>query len=408
MDAKKIVVLGTLDTKGEQLGFLKDCIEKRGHSTIIVDLSMGGEPLFQADITPEDIAQAAGKTIEEVNASKDRALMTEIMEKGAIERLKQLHFEGKIEGIIAAGGISMALMGSHIMRVLPFGVPKIIVCPAAMPVYVGQWFSTMDIAVMQCILEFAGLNDLLKSALARAAGAICGMAEESPPSISLKLPKGSVAITQFGVSENCASHVRTYLEEKGYSVNPFHAQGVSDQAMDSLVEQGYFDGVVEIVPAGVIEEIFDGNRSAGPNRLEAAGKRGIPQVIAPCGINLTGCGPTRKHPERYEGRPSIKVDELRAWTRYNSNELIAAAKVYADKLNKARGPVKIIFPLRGWSSVDREGSILYRPDEDRVFVNELKRHLKPAIKIEDIDCNLEDPIYAKALVDSLDDMMKSK
>lgn len=408
MNARRIVVLGTLDTKGEQVGFLKDCIEKRGHKAIVVDLSMGGAPLFRAEVTPEEIAQAGGKTLEQVSALGNRAAMTEIMEKGAAEKIGELLVQGNVQGIIAVGGISMALMGSHIMRVAPFGIPKIIVCPAAMPAYVGQWFGTMDIAVMQSILEFAGLNDLLKNALARAAGAICGMAEEIPPIKELKLPKGSIAITQFGFSENCARYVREYLEEIGYTVLPFHAQGVSDQAMDNLIEQGFFDGVIDIVPAGVIEEIFEGNRPAGPNRLEAAGKRGIPQVIAPCSINLTGCGPTRKHPERYEGRPTIKIDELRAVTRYSTDEMVAAAKIYAEKLNNAKGPVKIIFPLRGWSSFDREGSVLYNPKEDMVFVKELKEQLKPAIETEEIDYNLEDPAYARALVHSLDAMMKNR
>ena len=408
MSQRNIVVLGTLDTKGKQIKFLKGCIEKRGHRPIVVDLSMGSAPLFRADITPEQIAHAAGMTLEEVKALKDRASMTQIMEEGAVKKIKQIASEGGIDGIIAVGGASMALMGSHIMRVLPFGIPKMIVCPAAMPVYVGEWFSTMDIAVMQSILEFSGLNNLLKSALSRAAGAICGMAEESIPLKDLTLPKGSIAITQFGLSENCARYVREYLEDLGYTVFPFHAQGVSDRAMDSLIEQGFFDGVIDIVPAGVIEEIFEGNRAAGPDRLEAAGKRGIPQVIAPCSINLTGCGPTRKHRERYESRPSIKIDDLRAMTRFSTDELKIAAPVYAEKLNKARGPIKIIIPLRGWSSFDREGSVLYNPKEDMVFVKELKKQLRPDIEIVEIDCNLEDPQFARALVNSLDVMIKNR
>jgi uncharacterized protein (UPF0261 family) len=406
MRAKNIIILGTLDTKGDQIGFFKDCIESKGHMPLVLDLSMGSEPLSKGDITPAEIARAAGRNLGEIKATKERALMTEVMEGGAKAKIRDLLSKEKIDGIIALGGASMALMGSHIMRVLPFGIPKMIVCPAAMPAYVGQWFHTMDIAVMQSILEFAGLNDLLKSVLARAAGAICGMVEDAPSVKSLTLPKGSVAITQFGISENCAKHVRKYLEEKGYSVNPFHAQGISDQAMDLLIGQGFFDGVIEIVPAGVIEEIFEGNRAPGPRRLEAAGKRGIPQVIAPCAINLTGCGPTRKHPEKYEGRPQIKMDNLRAMTRYNTNELTRAAKVYAEKFNEAKGPIKIIFPLRGWSSFDREGSVLFNPKEDMVFVKELKRQLKDEIETEELDCNLENPAFSRALVESLDAMMK--
>ncbi len=409
MKAKSIVVLGTLDTKGEQILFLKDRIVRRGHRAIVVDLSMGGEPLFQADITPQEIARASGKSIEEITASKDRAMVTRVMEAGAIKKIGELYSDQKVDGIIAVGGASMALMGAHIMEGFSFGMPKIIVCPAAMPAYISYWFGTMDVAIMQSIVEFAGLNDLLKDVLARAAGAICGMAEEASPSGTLRVPKGSIAITQFGFSDNCARYVRQYLEERGYVVYPFHAQGISDRAMDSLIDQGYFDGVIDIVPAGVIEEIFEGHRAAGPKRLEAAGRRGIPQVIAPCSLNITGCGPTRKHNEKYASREKIlRIDELRAGTRFNIEELRIGAKVYAEKLNKAKGPVSILIPLRGWSSLDKEGSILYDPEQDKVFVEELRKNLQPKIDIVEVDCNLEDPLFALALVEKLETLYKRR
>jgi uncharacterized protein (UPF0261 family) len=399
--AKNIVVIGTLDTKGEQILFLKERIAQRGHQAIIVDLSMGGEPLFQADITPQEIARAAGKNIGQVTESKDRSMVTQVMEAGAIKKIGELYSDRKVDGIITVGGASMALIGAHIMEGFRFGMPKIIVCPAAMPAYINLWFGTMDVAIMQSIVEFAGLNDLLKDVLARAAGAICGMAEEASPSGTLRVPKGSIAITQFGFSDNCARYVRQYLEERGYVVYPFHAQGISDRAMDSLIDQGYFDGVIDIVPAGVIEEIFEGHRDAGPDRLEAAGRRGIPQVIAPCSVNITGCGRTRKHHQKYASRERVlQIDEIRAMTRFNTEELRIGAKVYAEKLNKAKGPVKILIPLRGWSSLDRKGSVLHAPEEDKVFVDILRKNLKPEIEIEELDVHLEDPPFALALVDN--------
>jgi len=403
MKGKNILILGTLDTKGEAILFLRYRIVQRGCNAIIVDLSTGGESLSKADIGPPEIARAAGKRIEDIYASKDRSAVTPVMEAGAIKIIKELYSRGNLDGMIAVGGASMALMAAHIMKGFGFGMPKMIVCPAAMPAYIGYWFGTMDVAIMQSIVEFAGLNDLLKDALTRAAGAICGMAEEASTSAVLRIPKGSIAITQYGFSENCARFVRSHLEERGYAVYPFHANGVSDRAMDSLIDQGYFDGVIDIVPAGVIEEIFEGHRAAGPNRLEAAGKRGIPQVIAPCSLNLTGCGPTRKHYEKYASREKVlKVDEMRAGTRFNDDELKIGAKAYAEKLNKAKGPVSILIPLRGWSSLDREGSILYDPEGDMVFVEELRRHLKPDVEIEEMDCNLEDPPFGLALVEKLE------
>jgi uncharacterized protein (UPF0261 family) len=403
MKVKNIVILGTLDTKGEQILFLRERIERRGHRAIVVDLSMGGEPLFEADITPREIARVSGKEIEEITASRDRAMVTRVMEAGAIKRIRELVSEQKVGGMIAVGGASMAFMGAHIMEGFPFGMPKMLVCPAAMPAYIGYWFGAMDMAIMQSIVEFAGLNELLRDVLARAAGSICGMAEEASVPGGLRVPQGSIAITQFGFSESCARYVRQYLEERGYVVYPFHAQGISDRAMDRLIDQGYFDGVIEIVPAGVIEEIFEGHRAAGPERMEAAGRRGIPQVIAPCSINITGCGRTRKHYEKYAFRDRVlKIDEIRAATRFTTEELKIGAKAYAEKLNKAKGPVSILFPLRGWSSLEREGSILYDPQQDREFIEELRENLRPGIEIEEVDCNLEDPPFALALVEKLE------
>jgi uncharacterized protein (UPF0261 family) len=195
--------------------------------------------------------------------------------------------------------------------------------------------------------------------------------------------------------------VRQHLEEKGYVVYPFHAQGIGDRAMDNLIIQGFFDGVIDIVPAGVIEEMFKGNRPAGPKRMEAAGERGLPQVIAPCSVNITNTGPNRINLEKYVSRErKYKIDDLRILTRYNAEELTLAAKVYADKLNRAKGPVKILIPLRGWSSLDRKGSVLHAPEEDKVFVDELRKNLRSGIEIEELDVHLEDPPFAKALVES--------
>lgn len=407
MKPMKIIVLCTLDTKGESALFLKERIAAHGHEGLIVDLSMGGTPPFEADVSSRQIAQAAGRRIEEVFASRDRSLPTEIMEKGAIKKISELYSEAKVNGMIAVGGASMALMAAHIMEKFPFGMPKIIVTPAAMPAYIGYWFGTMDIGIIQSIVEFAGLNDLLKDVLSRAAGAICGMAQAANPKGALKIPKGSIAITQYGFSEYCARYVREHLENRGYVVYPFHANGISDRAMDSLIGQGYFDGVIDIVPAGLIEELLEGHRAAGMDRLDAQGERGMPQVLAPCSLNLTGCGPTRKHNKKYASREKVLwVDKMRAGTRLNARELRMGARAYAEKLNRAKGPVSFLIPLRGWSSLDREGSILYDPEEDRIFVEQLRKGLKPEVEIEEIDCNLEDPPFALALVNKMETLFK--
>jgi len=406
---KNVLILGTVDTKGEQLRFLKEKIASRGHETVLMDLSMGGHPSFQADITPREIASLVGKNLEEINVSRDRFAAVDAMSAGAQQKALDLLSQDSLDGIVALGGATMALIGSQVMSKLPFGIPKVIATPAAMPVYVGRWFGAADLVVMQLIMEIAGMNDLIKNSIAQVAGAISGMVEEARDYRTLTLPYPSIAVTELGFSDLCAKYVEQLLTEKGYHVYPFHAQGISDRAMDRLISQGFFDGVIEIVPAGLIEERFKGNRAAGIERLDAACERGVPQVWAPCCLNLTGAGPTRTNRDKYiASRKVINIDEMRAMARFPRDELLIGARLYTEKMNKAKGPMKLVVPLRGWSSLDQEGSVLYDPEEDGMFIDELKKNLRRPIEIEEVDCNLEDIRTARALVDSLDKFIRGE
>ncbi len=404
--SKSIVILGTLDTKGEHLRLLKRKIEKRGHRGLILDLSMGSVPAISGDIPASEVALAAGHRIEQLVAARDRAASADVMIAGAQVKMAELLSKKQIDGIVAMGGASMALIASRVMAKLPFGIPKVIATPAAMPTYIAEWFGALDVVVMQVIMEFAGMNNLITAVIDQVGGAISGMVEEASDHRSLKLPYPSIAITQIGFNEQCAILVKKLLEEKGYNVYPFHANGISDRSMERLISQGFLDGLIDIVPAGLIEELFQGNRAAGMERLDAPIARGIPLILAPSTLNVTGAGPTRRMKERFINRPRIQIDEIRYMTRYSPDEMRQGARLYAEKLNRAGGPVKFLVPLRGWSSVDKPGSVLYNPEEDRLFFEELKAHLTTEIPIEEVDCNLEDPEFALALVERFDKMFK--
>jgi uncharacterized protein (UPF0261 family) len=350
-----------------------------------------------------------GKNLEEIIASRDRLAVVDAMSAGTQQKALELLSQGHLDGIVALGGATMALIGSQVMSRLPFGIPKVIATPAAMPAYVGRWFGATDLVVMQLIMEIAGMNDLIKNAISQVAGAISGMVEEAYDHRALRLPYPSIAVTEIGFSDQCAKYVEQLLTEKGYHVYPFHAQGISDRAMDRLISQGFFDGVIEIVPAGLVEEKFKGNRAAGMERLDAACERGIPQVWAPCCLNLTGAGITRTNRAKYTASGKVlHIDEMRAMARFPRDELLIGARLYAEKMNKAKGPMKLIVPLRGWSSLDQEGSALYDPEEDSIFIDELKKNLRRPVEIEEVDCNLEDIGTARALVESLDNFMRGK
>ena len=406
--AKTIVILGTLDTKGEHLHLLKNTIERRGHRVLILDLSMGSVPESAADITASEIAGLGGGSIEEMIAARDRSASAKVMIAGARQKVLELLSKKELDGIVAMGGASMALIASRVMGKLPYGIPKVIATPAAMPTYIAEWFGDMDVTVMQVIMEFAGMNNLVKAAIAQVAGAIAGTTEEALDQTSLKLPYPSIAITQIGFNEACASEVKRLLEERGYNAYPFHANGISDRSMERLIAQGFLDGLIDIVPAGLIEELFQGNRAAGMERLDAPIDRGIPLVLAPSTLNVTGAGPTRRMKERFMDRPRVQIDEIRYMTRYSPDEMREGARLYAKKLNRAKGPVKFLVPLRGWSAVDKPGSVLYNPEEDRIFFDELRANLTVEIPIEEVDCNLEDREFALALADSFDKMFRKE
>jgi len=207
-----------------------------------------------------------------------------------------------------------------------------------------------------------------------------------------------------------------YLEEKGYEPIAIHAQGIGDRAMEELIAQGIFDGVLDLVPAGVSEEWIGGNRAAGPTRLEAAGARGIPQVVAPCGFEMISCGPLSRKDKgdplwisrKLAERKMFFPDEFRLQIRTNAEELEETGRIVAEKLNKSTGPVKFLIPTQGWSTLSVQGADLYEPETDRVFSAELKKHLKPDIEVIELETHLNTAEFARAAVDALDEMMKAR
>jgi uncharacterized protein (UPF0261 family) len=406
---KRIVIVSTLDTKGAEAAFLKKLIQEKGHLVILLDTNTGGEPSLRPDISAQEVAEAGGGNIDEIRKMKDTEKAYGMMIEGAIKKLKGLLEKGEVDGIICFGGASNTAVATTIMKSLPFGISKVMVSStAAMPAYAGGYFGTKDIAILHSVVDIAGLNPLVRDVLQRAAGMICGMVEmgEGPAILSREKKKDLIALTEFKFSEECSSHVRHLLEEKGFQVIPFHAQGISDRAMEELIEEGFFQGVVDIVPAGVGEELLGGNRAAGPRRLEGAGKMGIPQIITPCGFDMLSCGPLERREREdplwvsrgLKKRKLFIPDAFRVQARTTPEELKEVAREVAKKLNKAKGPVMALIPLRGWSSLDKEGMPLYDPKADKAFVQELKIQLDRKISLVELDLHLNTPEFAQEAV----------
>lgn len=305
-------------------------------------------------------------------------------------------FEDVLEENIARNLFSL-------FSLLPYGIMKIVLCKHVSLLNVRAFFDFTDVAVWQVLINMKDNNVLRERIVPVLKGCISGAIQESFPLDFSAFPRPCIAITELGFCQRCASKVKQLLEEEGFHVVSFHAQGISDRAMDKLIERGYFDALIDICPAGLIEEVLNGTRAAGLERLDAPLRRGLPIVLAPCCLNITGCGPTRKDREKYLKRSKVwQVDHLRSYVRLNEEELHLCAELYANKLNQAKGPVKFVIPLKGFSSLDKPGMPLHDPKSDMVFIKKLRALVtNPLVEFVEVDMNLEDEEFATTLVENL-------
>jgi len=405
-----IVILVMAEEKWHEADFLRREIESRGLETVILDMGLLGEPQGHCDITREEVILASGQNPDEVALITDRGQRMPVMKDGGRRKVGELYSQGKLSAVISLGGATGTQMGTSIMKSLPFGVPKFALSStASIRGLANRYIGTADITLMYSVVEFGGLDSLMKNALARAAGAICGMVEASsrvPVHLQGDDKNPLVAMTHFGPCEQCAMTVRKLLEKKGYQVVGFSASATGDRAMEEMIEQlDIFGAVVDLAPGGVGEELLGFGRAAGPTRVEAAGRKGIPQIVSVCGVNFGSPRKAAYLPE-YENRKKYNYDALRTFVRLSSSELVKVAQLMARKINQARGPVKVIFPLGGWSSVDKRGSYFYDGEADRIFIDEFKRQLKQKIEVREVDADLDTPEFARVVVEAFDEIMQ--
>ena len=390
---KTVLVISTLDTKGQETLYLKGKLSAIGLAPILMDISGRGSDIPGIDIPAARVAEAGGGSFDEIQNSRDRTRITNTMMAGGSHLAKKLLKDGKLNGVIGIGGSTGSLMATEIMRSLPFGIAKVMISStAALPGLSTRYIGTGDIALFHSVVEISGVSDLLRNVMDRAAHALAGMAADdiAPP----KTEKGkAIALTMLGPCEKCASAVRAALEQKGYQVIGFSAAGIGDRAMEDMIAEGFFQGVIDLAPGGVGEHLFGFMRDAGPHRLEAAGKLGLPQIISTCSVNHMTPARSRYKPEYHERR-KFDLDKLRTWIRLSPGELKEVAAVFAEKLNQAKGPVVILIPRKGWSAADLPGNDTHDPAEDQLFTQVLRAKLRPDVKILEVDANMEDPEFA--------------
>lgn len=395
---KSVLVISTLDTKGQETLYLKDKLSAIGLTPILMDISGRGSAIADIDIPAARVAEAGGGSFEEIQSSRDRTRITNIMMAGGSHLAKELLKDGKLNGVIGIGGSTGSLMATEVMRSLPFGIAKVMISStAALPGLSTRYIGTGDIALFHSVVEISGVSDLLKNVMDRAAHALAGMVADDIASPKAERGK-AIALTMLGPCEKCASSVRVALEKKGFQIIGFSAAGIGDRAMEDMIAEGFFQGVIDLAPGGVGEHHFGFMRDAGPNRLETAGKLGLPQIISTCSVNHMTPARSRYKPEFHERR-KFDLDKLRTWIRLSPEELKEVAGVFAEKLNQAKGPVTVMVPLNGWSSADLPGNDTHDPAEDRLFTQVLRKKLKPDVQIIEVDANMEDPEFARTVVE---------
>jgi uncharacterized protein (UPF0261 family) len=398
---KSIVIICNLDTRGEEIIFVKDLIRSRGHEPILIDFSMEEPPALAGDFTCEEVALRGGLPIEKVRAfyRSNREAATNNQIAGASAIVIDLMQQGRVHGVIGIGGATSTLVSTAIMQKLPFGMPKVMATPmAGHPRYVEVGVGTRDITMHNTVLDIVKMNPLLKAQITNAIGAICGMVEMTQ-GVDFRFDGPVIAISSFGFAEMAVQGAVGMLEAEGFVPVVCHAQGKGDKAMEEMISDSLFQGVIDFCTGGIVEHLCGGNRDPGPDRLKAAARRGIPVVLAPCGLDFLSYGGRPDKLQATKDRARYVQDSFRVQVRTTVDELQRAADVMAERLNQSKGPFTFLIPLRGWSSIDREGRPIYDPAADAAFVVRLREKLMNKNAIKEIDLHLYTPEFARVAVD---------
>lgn len=393
-----IVLLATLDTKSDEAGFLRDCIRVAGFDVTLIDVGVHPGPTIAPDVPRQRVAESGGSSIESLLRENNRGLAIDVMLRGAGNLVAEVCELNELAGVISLGGSGGTAIGCAAMRRLPLGVPKVMISTLASgdtQPYVGE----KDICMIHSVVDFCGLNPVIEPILRNAAGAICGMVQARRAAAASTEPTGKgaplVAASMFGVTTPCVNKSRALLEAVGLRLVPFHATGIGGRAMESLIEEGFFAAVLDITTTEWADEVVGGTLSAGPKRLAAGAKSGLAQVIVPGALDMVNFVGPAGLPEKFHGRTVFRHNENVTLMRTTAAECREIGRRMAERLNEARGPTTVVFPLRGLSALDAAGSPFFDPDADRALLDALSEHCRPPIHVMPVDCHINDDEFAE-------------
>lgn len=388
---KTIAIAGTFDSKGAEFSYVKSIIESLGLNAFTIHSGVF-EPMFTPDVSNTEVAEAAGLDLTEIAAKRDRAAGTEALAKGMEKLVPKLYAEGKFDGILSFGGTGGTSIVTAGMRALPIGVPKLMVSTVASG-NTAPYVGTSDIVMFPSIVDVAGLNSFSTKIFTNAVHAMAGMVqfESEPPQDKKPL----IAATMFGVTTPCVDHAREYLEEQGYEVLVFHATGTGGQTMESLIEGGFIDGVLDLTTTEWCDELVGGVLAAGPHRLEAAGRHKVPQVVSTGALDMVNFGPFETVPEVFRSRNLYKHNPSVTLMRTTADENRRLGEIIAGKLNQAEGPTVLMLPLQGVSMLDVEGEPFHGIEEDRVLFDTLRHNIdRNKVELIEVDTDINDQAFA--------------
>jgi uncharacterized protein (UPF0261 family) len=399
MSATALIVV-SLDSKADEALFLRDRLRAGGVEALILDFGIQAEPALAPDISARDVAVRGGGDLDTLRAQHDRAAALDVMAKGAAAIAAALWDDTHIAGVISLGGSGGTTVGTAAMRALPLGVPKVMVSTIASG-DTRHYVDISDILMLNAVADFAGLNPISETILANAAAALTGMITARQIAPVPKQSSNLIAASMFGVTTPLIEQCRALLHAAGYTLIPFHATGTGGRTMEKLIDEGYFVGVLDLTTTEWADEVVGGTLSAGPDRLAAAARAGVPQIVAPGALDMVNFTGPAGVPGRFAGRTLHRHAEGSMLMRTTPAENAEIGRRIAEKLNASRGPVTVLFPLQGFSALDRAGSAFYSADADGALLDALTLHLKPPVHLEILDCHVNDAAFARTAVATL-------
>jgi uncharacterized protein (UPF0261 family) len=397
-----VFLLATLDTKGGEAAYVRGLLASWAVPVVLVDVGAIGEPAADADVPRERIFELAGTKLEAIQRAADRGEAVARAAEGATALIREAHERGEVLGVLALGGSAGTTIGTAAMRALPLGVPKVMLSTLASGT-VRQFVRDKDIVMVNSIVDIIGLNRVSREVLSQAARAMAGLVRYPGPAPE-ESDRPIVAATMFGVTTKCVERARKKLEGAGYEVLVFHATGNGGQAMESLIGEGLIAGVLDLTTTELADEHVGGFLSAGPDRLTAAGRAGVPQVVSTGALDMVNFYAPDTVPARFEGRTFYRHNPNVTLMRTTAEECAAIGAGIARRLSAARGPVSVLLPARGVSAIDRAGQPFDDPSARRALHDAIRAGLPPD-RVSELDLHINDEAFADAAADRLLAMM---